>query len=158
MSASPTTTYAHSLATGEEKMDSLEPTSSLLPGGFNPHQCKYCSALLITGREIDIPTEQIFDGAENNCAFFKWCLDWNQFPTGPDQLETKQSDATSFRNFESLQLRLLGTGLRQYIELFWLKPTYYQLTVDRTRAKWPEFSNYSKKLLLYADDGQYIPF
>jgi hypothetical protein len=144
-----------SLATGEKKMETLESPSSVLPGGFNPHQCKHCSALLITGKEIDIPTEQVFDGAENNCAFFIWCLNWNQFPSDSDQLETTQSDATSFRKFSSLQLRLLGEGLRQYVDLLWLKlaPT----TGDRTEAKWPEFSNYSKKLLLYADDGQYIP-
>jgi hypothetical protein len=112
--------------------------------------------LLITGKEINIPTEQVFDGAENNCAFYKWCLNWNQFPSDPDQLETTQSDVTSFRKFSSLQLRLLGEGSRQYVELFWLKPA--QTTGDHTEAKWPKFSNYSKKLLLYADDGQYIPF
>jgi hypothetical protein len=132
-------------------MESSEPS---LAGGFNPHQCKYCEALLITGKNIVIPTEQVFDGAENNCAFFKWCLDWKQFPSDQDRMETTQCDATSFRNFSNLQIHLLGEDLRQYIELFWLKPA--QTTGDRTAVEWPECAH-DKKLLLYANDGQYIP-
>jgi hypothetical protein len=131
-------------------MESSEPNQA---GQFKPHQCEYCEALLITGKDLIVPVEQVFNGADRNCAFFKWCLNWDIFPSDKDPGETTEGDATSFRIFSSLRISFAGQNHREHISLYWVKPS--STTEESTKVEWPRYAG-KKKLLLYADTGQCI--